>query len=60
MALEQLGIGKDTVLVAFAIVFGGIVLALSIAFGIGGQKAAGDYIERKLREKKEEDDISHI
>jgi len=60
MALELLGIGKDTVLVAFAIVFGGIVLALSIAFGIGGHKAAGDYIERKLREEREKDDIEHI
>jgi len=60
MALELLGIGKDTVLVAFAIVFGGIVLALSIAFGIGGHKAAGEYIERKLREEKEKDEITHI
>ena len=60
MALELLGIGKDTVLVAFAIVFGGIVLALSIAFGIGGHKAAGDYIEKKLREEKEKDEIEHI
>jgi len=60
MALELLGIGKDTVLVAFAIVFGGIVLALSIAFGIGGHKAAGEYIERKLREEKEKDDLTHL
>jgi hypothetical protein len=60
MALELLGIGKDTVLVAFAIVFGGIVLALSIAFGIGGQRAAGEYIEKKLKERKNGDDIEHI
>ncbi len=60
MALELLGIGKDTVLVAFAIVFGGIVLALAIAFGIGGQRAAGEYIERKLREEREKDEIEHI
>lgn len=60
MALELLGIGKDTVLVAFAIVFGGIVLALAIAFGIGGQRAAGEYIERKLMEEREKDEIEHI
>lgn len=60
MALELLGIGKDTVLVAFAIVFGGIVLALSIAFGIGGQGAARDYIEKKLREDAPTDDIEHL
>ncbi len=60
MALELLGIGKDTVLVAFAIVFGGIVLALALAFGIGGHRAAGEYIERKLREEKEKDEIEHL
>lgn len=59
MALELLGIGEDTVLIAFAIVFGGVVLALSIAFGLGGQDAAKHYIE-KMREKKGEDDIQHI
>lgn len=59
MALELLGIGEYTVLIAFAIVFGGVVLALSIAFGLGGRDAAKDYIE-KMREKKGEDDIQHI
>jgi hypothetical protein len=59
MALELLGIGEDTVLIAFAIVFGGVVLALSIAFGLGGRDMAKDYIE-KMREKKGEDDIQHI
>ena len=60
MALELLGIGKDTVLIAFAIVFGGVVLALSLAFGFGGRDAAKDYIDRMLKENKDEDDISHI
>ena len=60
MALELLGIGKDTVLIAFAIVFGSVVLALSLAFGFGGRDAAKDYIDRMLKEKKDENDISHI
>jgi hypothetical protein len=61
MALELLGIGKDTVLVAFAIVFGGIVLAFAIAFGLGAQDAARKYLEKKLEEKEgKPDDISHI
>jgi hypothetical protein len=60
MALELLGIGKDTVLIAFAIVFGGVVLALSIAFGLGGRDVAKDYIDKMLKEKKEKDDIQHI
>lgn len=60
MAMEMLGIGQDTVLIAFAIVFGGVVLALAIAFGFGGRDAAKDYIDRMLKEKGSEDDISHI
>ncbi|UCH79653.1 MAG: hypothetical protein JSW20_07800 [Nitrospiraceae bacterium] len=60
MALELLGIGKDTVLIAFAVVFGGVVLALAIAFGLGGRDAAKGYIDGMLKEKSEEDDISHI
>ena len=60
MALELLGIGEDTVLIAFAVVFGGVVLALSIAFGLGGKDAAKEYMERVLKEKTDDDDIQHI
>lgn len=60
MVLELLGIGKETVLIAFAIVFGGVVLALAIAFGLGGRDAAKEYIDRIFKEKKEEDEIRHI
>lgn len=67
MALELLGIGKETILIAFAIVLGGVVLALSIAFGLGGKDAAREYLQRKLNEGHEEeeeegdeDDIKHM
>jgi hypothetical protein len=61
IALEQLGIGRDTVIIAFAILFGGIVLAFATAFGLGGRDAAKSYIERKLiKEEEEKDDITHI
>ncbi len=60
MALEQLGIGRETVIIAFAIIFGGIVLALAIAFGFGGRDIAKEYIEKKLREEEKKDDISHL
>jgi len=61
MSLELLGIGKDTVLIAFAVVFGGVVLALAIAFGFGGRDMAKDHIDKMFSEKKEkDDDISHI
>jgi hypothetical protein len=60
MAVEQLGIGKETVLLAFAILFSGIVLALAIAFGLGGQTVAREYLEKKLRERPADDDIQHL
>jgi hypothetical protein len=60
MALEQLGIGRETVLVAFAIIFGGIVLALAIAFGLGGKDMAKESLERKIKGEENEDDITHL
>jgi len=61
MALEQLGIGKDTIVIAFAIVFGGIVFSFSIAFGLGGKDIAGDFLRKKMREPKgENDEIDHL
>ena len=63
MALEQLGIGKETIVIAFAIIFGGVVLALAIALGLGGKDTAKEYIEKKLKGEEEEekkDEISHL
>jgi hypothetical protein len=60
MALEQLGIGRDTVLVSFGIIFSGVVLALAIAFGLGGKDVAREFLERRLGEKPREDDIRHL
>ncbi|HAD04532.1 MAG: hypothetical protein A2091_02275 [Desulfuromonadales bacterium GWD2_61_12] len=60
MALEQLGIGKDAVLLAFAIAFGGVVLALALAFGLGGRELARDFLEKKLRPAAEEDELKHL
>ncbi len=60
MALEQLGIGRETVIIAFAIIFGGIVLAVSLAFGLGGKDMAKDYMEKKLFKEDEKEDIEHL
>jgi hypothetical protein len=61
MAMEQLGIGRDTVLIAFAIIFGGIVFALAIAFGFGGTDIARKYLQRNMDQKNEDDtDIGDI
>lgn len=61
MALEQLGIGRDTVIIAFTILFGGFVLALSLAFGLGGKDIASKYLEKKFKkEEDKKDELKHI
>lgn len=66
MALEQLEIGRQVILAAFAISFGALMLALAIAFGFGGRHAARRYLERRLdsgTEKKRPppgDEASHL
>ena len=48
LALEQLGIGKTTIVATFSILFGGIVLGLAIAFGLGGRHLAREFLDRRL------------
>jgi hypothetical protein len=44
LAMEQLAIGTYLVTAAFSIAFGGLVLALALAFGLGGREWAGQRI----------------
>ena len=60
IALEQLGIGRDTVVIAFAIIFGGVILSLAIAFGLGGRDAAKEYLEKKLRDEEKSEELDHL
>ncbi|MDA8422985.1 MAG: hypothetical protein M0Z89_06595 [Nitrospiraceae bacterium] len=63
MVLEQLQVAPGIVLAAFSIIFGGIVAALAISFGVGGIEAAKRMIERETVEKRAngaKDDIEHI
>jgi hypothetical protein len=46
MALEQLGVGGTTIVVSFCILFGGIVLALSLAVGLGARATIARSLER--------------
>jgi len=62
-ALTEVGIGRDMVLIAFGITFGGLVLTLSLAFGLGGRGLARHILERRLRGEREPDThetISHL
>jgi hypothetical protein len=59
MALDQLGVARGIVVAAFALSFGGVVLALGLAFGIGGADMAKRALESRLgkpEEKKDDDD----
>jgi len=47
MALEQLGVAGTTVTVAFAILFGALMLALALAFGLGGRDLAREFLARR-------------
>jgi hypothetical protein len=63
MALEQLGIAQNIVVVGFGITLGGIVLAGAIAFGLGAKDLAKDYIERGLSIRSRDrapDDLRHL
>lgn len=60
MAMEQLGIARTTVLVMFAILFGGLILGLALAFGLGGKDIARDFLEKLATPKEKKDDIEHI
>lgn len=46
ISLDHLGVGGDIIRQTFLIVLGGVVLALALAFGIGGQRWAAELLER--------------
>ncbi|WP_455242038.1 mechanosensitive ion channel family protein [Petrachloros mirabilis] len=63
MALEQLGIAQNIVVVGFAVTLGGVVLAAAIAFGLGAKDLAKEYMERRFSHRPENgapDDLSHM
>jgi uncharacterized membrane protein len=57
IVFEELGLAQQTMLVAFGIVFGALMLGLAIAFGLGGRDLAQAFLERRfLRTGKEENE----
>src|SRR5216117_1074457 len=62
-ALVEVGIGRDMVLIAFGVLFGGLILALALAFGLGGRHVAREILERGRRREREpapQDTITHL
>jgi hypothetical protein len=63
MVFEELGVAEQTMLTAFGITFGAIMLGLAIAFGTGGKELAQRFLEgRFVQGKKEEkeDELSPL
>jgi hypothetical protein len=57
VVFEELGLAEQTMLVAFGIAFGALMLGLAIAFGIGGRNLAQQFLEKRfVRPKKEENE----
>lgn len=56
MALQELGIASDIVTTAFAILFGAVALALSLAFGLGNRDLAGEVTREWYRRYRAERD----
>jgi hypothetical protein len=63
MALEHLGVGRQVLMASFTILFGGVVLALALAFGLGGRHLARQALERLARRpdaSAEGDGLRHL
>lgn len=68
MAFEEIGVGSKTVIIAFSLVFGALMLGLALAFGLGGKDLARRYLEKRFgREhfpeepsKEREDELSPL
>lgn len=62
VALTQVGIAREMVLLVFGIAFGGAVLAVALAFGLGARDLARQALEAHLRRGEDEapDRVSHV
>lgn len=61
MALDQLGIGRQIVVLAFGLLFGGIIFAAALAIGLGAKDVVGRALERQIeRSGKTGPPIDHI
>ena len=56
MAFEELGLAEHTVIVAFAIIFGSLMLGLALAFGLGGRDLARRFLERRFAHPKDQEE----
>lgn len=51
MAMQQVGVGRQLIAIAFALVLGAVCLALSLAFGLGGRDVAAKIVEKEYERR---------
>ena len=54
MAVHQLEVAPEFVLLAFGLLFGGLCLAAALAFGLGARDVAGDMVRRGVQQTQAE------
>ncbi len=62
-ALDEMGISRTTIIVTFAILFGGVVTAAAIAMGLAARDMAHDFLRAQLRPRSDaevEDTMRHL
>jgi hypothetical protein len=52
MAVRQLDVAEDFVLMTFGLLFGSLCLAIGLAFGLGGKDVAGEVVKKRYDQAK--------
>jgi mechanosensitive ion channel-like protein len=61
VVFEELGLAEQTMVLAFGIAFGALMLGLAIAFGVGGRDLAQRFLEERfVRGKKQQDEEDEL
>jgi hypothetical protein len=64
VVFEELGLAEQTMVLAFGIAFGALMLGLAIAFGIGGKDLARRFLQERFvrghKQQDEEDELSPL
>jgi hypothetical protein len=61
MALDHIGIGRSILVLAFGILFGGIVFAMALAIGLGAKDVVARALERQVETpEKPKDHVNHV
>lgn len=54
MAVRQLDVAEDFVLLTFGLLFGALCLGAALAFGLGGREVAGDIVKRRYNDARQQ------